>query len=116
MIEAGDGDKKKGFTDINQGSSDTVRTTAKIYFSYFDPDGSAVMSYNAANLQEGNPLLWIIGTKDKRMMRKGMEYAFDEARENPMNKYIEVKGGTHKNTPVKGAKEIIAWAESIAAE
>lgn len=116
MIEAGDGDKKKGFTDINQRSSQTVRTTAKIYFSFFDPDGSAVMSYNAANLQAGNPLLWIIGTKDKRAMRKGMEYAFDGARANPMNKYIEIEGATHKNTPVRGAKEIIEWAQSIAAK
>jgi len=116
MIEAGNGDKKESFTDINQSNSDTVYTTANIYDSYFNPEGSAVMSYNAANLQEGNPLLWIIGTRDKRMMKKGTEYAFDDARDNPMNKYIEIDGATHKNTPDKGANEIIAWIEAIAAK
>ena len=84
---------------------------ARVYLSWFDPKGPAVMPVNAANLKHGVALLWIIGRKD-RMFAMGRDYAFNKAPPNTKSAYIVVRGG-HKATPQKGESEILSWLNSL---
>lgn len=111
MVSSGKGDKKVKLNDVNQGKKSSVKTTPEIYLSYFDPQGPAVIPNNVMAMNEGTALLWIVGEKD-RMAKRGEDYAFSMAVENPLNEYIVVKGD-HKDTPKKGQDEIIAWIRQV---
>lgn len=111
MVESGNGDQKAKFNDLNQGRKSSKKMTAKVYLSWFDPSGPAVMPVNTANLKPGVSLLWIIGEKD-RMVSLGEAYAFGKAPLNKKNAYIVVKGG-HKQTPQKGKLEILRWLNDL---
>ncbi len=111
-VNAGDGEKKDKFQDINQGKSKTLNIPARIYLSWFAPDGPSVMPVNAANLKPGTPLLWLTGNKDGLHTREGKSYAFDKVPANAKNAYIVVSSG-HGDAPKKGIKEIIKWLKSL---
>lgn len=111
MIGEGKGDKQGRFIDFNQGKTSTIRSTAKIYLSWFDPDGQAVMPKNTAAIKAGTALLWVIGTKDK-MYERGQAYAFDKAPSSPNNKYLVVNSD-HFNTPNDASGEIIKWLKTF---
>ncbi len=99
-VAAGRGNEVGGYPDTNQGREFEIRTTAAAYVSFFDPAGPAVMSRNAAALK-GASLLWIVGTGDK----SAQEVAHS-------GKVITVPGG-HAETPAAGAKDVVAWLESL---
>jgi dienelactone hydrolase len=111
MVNEGKGDKIGIFDDYNQGLRSTRRITARIYLSYADPDGPAVMPTNAAALKPGTALLWVVGTQDP-IYEKGPSYAFDKAPANPNNKYVVVESN-HMNTPNVAAQEIVAWLKAF---
>jgi pimeloyl-ACP methyl ester carboxylesterase len=111
IVDSGNGTQKEKFNDVNQGKKRKKMMSAEVYLSWFDPDGPAVMPANAANLNSGTALLWIIGEKDS-MYDRGEDYAFNKAPSNPNNSYIVVKGG-HKVTPQKGQSEIINWLKGL---
>jgi dienelactone hydrolase len=111
MVEAGKGNQKDKFNDLNQGAKTRVKVKAEVYLSWFDPNGPACMPVNAANLKPETPLLWIIGKKDY-MFKVGRDYAFNKAPSNPKNAYIVVEGG-HLVTPQKGKAEIINWINNL---
>jgi dienelactone hydrolase len=107
MIAAGQGDTRAGFDDLNQGQTRTVRTTARIYLSFFDPEGLGSMPKSAASIPAPVPLLWIIGRND-RLAASGPAYAFDKAPRHPKSQYSEVSGG-HLDTADIGRDEIVRW-------
>jgi dienelactone hydrolase len=55
IVAEGKGDSTANFEDINGGQTRNVSVRARIYVSYFDPAGPAVMPNNAARLKA--PLL-----------------------------------------------------------
>lgn len=111
MVGAGKGDETANFADMNQGQQKTVSVKARIYVSWFNPGGPAVMPINAANLRPDTPLLWIVGEQD-RMHSRGEGYAFSKAPTHPKNAYAVVPGG-HKATPMKGKTRIIDWLNGL---
>lgn len=111
MVEAGKGDVVAAFKDATQGRTKERTMKAKVYLSWFDPEGPAVMPVNTANLKPGTPLLWIIGENDPQY-RMGKNYAFSSAPSHSKNAYIVVKGG-HNVTPQTGEREIVAWLRSL---
>ena len=56
--------------------------------------------------------MWIIGERDRLMMKRGKEYAFAKAPAHDKSAYVVI-GGSHKATPTKGKKEIIAWLKGL---
>ena len=50
MVDAGKGEKKGRFADINQGRRSKRSTTANTFLSYFDPNGPAVYRNNAETI------------------------------------------------------------------
>jgi dienelactone hydrolase len=111
MIEKGQGDVMSLFDDMNQGRVSTVKTTPRIYLSWFDPDGSAIIPRSTSRLKQGTALLWVIGTKDP-LIEAGTGYAFDKAPSDPRHKYLVVEA-EHFTTPSKAAKQIIEWIEGL---
>lgn len=99
-VAAGKGSEVGNYLDSNQGRDFEIRTTAAAYVSFFDPGGPALISRNAANLK-GAKLLWVVGTGDPG--------AIAVARGG---KVVSVSGG-HKETIAAGAKDVVAWLESL---
>jgi pimeloyl-ACP methyl ester carboxylesterase len=100
-VAAGQGSATASFTDVNQGRTYPVRTTAAAYVSFFDPAGPAgAMARNAGRVS-GGKLLWIVGTGDDgaRSLAQG-------------GKIITVKAG-HKDTPQAGRADLVAWLQSL---
>lgn len=111
MVEGGRGEAMAAFKDATQRRTEERTMTAKIYLSWFDPEGPAVMPANTANLKAGAALLWIIGQNDPQY-RMGKNYAFSSAPSHPKNAYIVVKGG-HNVTPQTGENEILRWLRGL---
>ncbi len=112
LVDSGQGDKKGKFKDINQGKKKTLNIPARVYLSWFAPDGPSIIPENVANLKPGTPLLWLTGSKDSLHKRAGKSYAFEKAPGNAKSAYIVVNSG-HGDAPKKGKKEIIDWLNSL---
>ncbi len=111
LATAGKGSKRKTFKDLNQGKVSSVRTTALIYLSFFDPEGPALMPRNAADL--GAPLLWIYGRDDPLRDTNNPDYAFALAPPNALNAYVTIDAG-HLNAPGNGREVIEVWLRCAA--
>lgn len=111
MIAEGKAEEIASFVDNNQGKDRTIRTTAKIYLSFFDPNGLGVMPKSAAAIPKPVPFLWVVGTDDL-MYRKGKDYVFNKVPKHPRNTYLVVNAD-HSTTPVVAASQIIEWIMSL---
>ncbi len=111
MVAEGKGEDMASFKDTNQGKIASITVRARIYVSYFAPDGPAVMTRNTASIQGGAPLLWAVGVSDPMYVR-GRAFAFDKAPANPKNLYLELSGG-HLDTPSLAADQVVAWIKGL---
>jgi len=112
LVAAGRGNETSSYPDVGQNDFRTVTTSAANYVSFFDPEGPAVMSRNAASLKPGIALLWIHGDGDRPNMRRGRGYGLDKAPPNAHSRYIVVDG-KHGQTPRRGAPQIVEWIKSL---
>jgi len=110
-IAAGKGDEKTSFEDNNQGQWKTIRTTSKIYLSYFDPNGLGAMPKSAAAIPKPVPFLMVIGKLDRNFER-GQAYIFNDVPKHPASKYLVV-GGDHFDTSKTAAPQIAEWIASL---
>jgi dienelactone hydrolase len=110
MVAEGKGDARATFPDTNQGRNFDVQATARVYLSFFDPNGPAPMPKNAAAMKRV-PFLWVIG-RDDPLFSSGPEYAFNRAPKHPKSKYLEVNA-RHENTPDAARGEVVTWLKSL---
>ena len=111
MVTAGRGDEQATFDENNEGRSFEITIAARVYLSWFDPDGPAIFPKNAAALKPGTALLWILGDDDF-MERRGKGYAFAKAPAHPKSAYVIISGG-HKD-PIRNETERIRdWIRSL---
>ncbi len=111
MVDQGDGDKTADFNDNNQGRKTKIRVKARIYLSWFDPQGPAAMPANAARLKPNTALLWVVGRNDL-MFARGRAYAYSRAPAAAKSAYLEVAGG-HFETPKIAAGQILQWLQGL---
>ncbi len=111
MIAEGKAEETASFDDNPQGQHRTISTTAKIYLSFFDPDGLGVMPKSAAAIPKPVPFLCVVGTHD-RIYRYGENYVFNKVPKHPRNKYLVVNAD-HASTPVVAASQIVEWIMSL---
>jgi dienelactone hydrolase len=111
MIAEGKADETAPFDDNNQGQDRTINTTAKIYLSFFDPNGLGAMPKSAAAIPKPVPFLWVVGRQD-RAMGYGENYVFNKAPKHASNKYLVVSAD-HGNTPEVAAPQIVEWIMSL---
>jgi acetyl esterase/lipase len=111
MIAEGKAEETAPFDDNNQGQNRTINTTARIYLSYFDPEGLGVMPKSAAAIPKPVPFLWVVGTQDG-IIRYGESYVFNKVPKHASNKYLVV-GADHRGTPEAAAPQIVEWIMSL---
>jgi pimeloyl-ACP methyl ester carboxylesterase len=112
MIRAGGSDAVASFFDNYQGRPQPITTTANAYFSWFDPNGVAIMPRNARALRINPlPFLYLIGTRDP-IFPLGSGYAFDIGNRNPSSRYISVPAD-RRGTPDAGAREVVSWLSGL---
>jgi len=112
MIAKGKAEETASFDDISQGQNRTISTSAKIYLSFFDPDGLGVMPKSAAAIPKPVPFLWVIGTHDYLLYRYGENYVFNKVPKHPSNRYLVVNAN-HNDTPKVAASQIVEWIMSL---
>ena len=105
MVAAGRGEERETFTDGNHGRTFERHVRARIYLSYFDPEGPAAMARNAAKLSA--PLLMVVGERDP-LAKLGPDYAFAKAPANPKSRYVSVEAD-HMGTPAAAGDLVLAW-------
>jgi esterase/lipase len=111
MIAEGKAEETASFADNNQGKDMPISTSAKIYLSYFDPNGLGAMPKSASAIPKPVPFLWVVGTDDQ-IYRRGEDYVFNKVPKHPKNRYLVVNGD-HSTTPVVAASQIIEWIMSL---
>lgn len=111
LVAAGRGDESGSYPDTNMGKDYSMTTKARIYVSYFDPEGLAAMPRSAAMLPADVPLLYVAGTGDP-LTARGREYIFAKAPANPYSRYVTVSAG-HLDTPAAAAREVIVWLKGL---
>jgi esterase/lipase len=109
-LAAGHGDSTESFTDSNMGKTFDCRTSAKVYLSYFAPEGPAVIPTNAAAIRSPIPILWVVGTQDPAI--RPSSYAFDKALTHPKSKYVAVDAG-HLGTPDVATEQVLRWIQGL---
>ena len=115
MIAEGRGDATDEFADVNTGEGTSsinfaVKTSAKIYVSFFAPESAAVMTANAGKLTA--PLLLVSGINDPT--QRGSRNVFQSAPPDPMNRFVSVDA-THMGTPAAARPAMVEWLKEIAA-
>jgi len=108
MISAGNGDKKANFGDINMGKRDSRRVTAKIYHSWFSPNGPADFVVNMTRLKKDIAVLYVAGERDTTPKTKDRSYAFEGAPENVRNHFTVIPSD-HLSTPADSAAVVVEW-------
>jgi len=110
MVAAGKGDAVAAFGDHIRGGRKPFRLRAKIYLSYFDPDGLAAMSKTAARLPPGTPILWIVETNRLKLI--SARTTFERIPGAGRKQFIAVDA-SHNDAPARSAKQIIAWLKAL---
>ena len=111
MRAAGQGADKAWFDDRNQRMSRTVRTTADIYFSYFDPEGLGNMQLTAAKVPVGVPVFMAVGTADG-MASVAEASILRKAPPNEKSKYLVVPADHLSLVNIIGP-ELIDWLRAL---
>lgn len=109
MVAQGRGGETASFTDRNHGQTFQRQAVARLYLSYFDPDGPAVIPRNAAKLTA--PLLMVVGDADP-LSKLGPDYAFAKAPANPLGKYASVSAD-HMGTPAAAGDLVVTWLKGL---
>lgn len=114
LVASGKADERRQFDDVNAGPHGIytmeLRTTARIYLSFYSPQASGDIPANTAHLKA--PLLWIAGDSDPTQ-RRGRSFAFNDAPAHPMNRYVTVRA-SHLETPDAGRQATLAWLAELA--
>jgi pimeloyl-ACP methyl ester carboxylesterase len=111
MVSGNRGGELESFEDVNQGRQRSIRTTAAIYVSYFNPDGLGAMTKTLRKLPKPLPLLLVIGTQDP--FYGEAKALFDSAPANPGSRYVVLQAD-HFGIPSLVAAELLKWLESSA--
>jgi len=115
LVAEGKGDKKTNLRDFESSKGTfSVRTTPKIYLTWFDSNGA--MNYRQAvqSMSEKTPVLWLVAERDYKGLRRINPPMFDLLPENPHSKMLEPKSD-HIGAPTASIDMIIKWTEEVAA-
>jgi pimeloyl-ACP methyl ester carboxylesterase len=113
MIRSGRGEEKAHFKDLNMGEPFTRYVSAKLYYSWFAPDGPASFAKNAKRMKPGTPLLYIVASKQKKIaVSKKRTFAFDKAPHHPTSKFVTI-ASDHYHTPADSLGVVVDWLRRL---
>lgn len=111
MIASGAGDRTGAFGDINQRVVVTRQVSAKIYHSWFDPDGPASDRNNAWNADPNTPILWVSGDQD-RVSRFGKRLIWSKLPGHAKSKFIVI-ASDHRGTLADSTDIVANWLRGL---
>jgi pimeloyl-ACP methyl ester carboxylesterase len=111
MVGSKKGAERASFVDINQGSRYTVSTTADIYLSWFDPQGPAVMSTNAAKISSNVVIFCADGTAERWPRCQYISNHLDPG----IRKEVISVPADHGDVPAKAGAQVVEWLRVQAA-
>lgn len=112
MVSEGSGNDLMDFTDPNSGDrKKTVRASASIYLSYFDPAGLGNMPLSASQQLKEVPVLCIMSSED-RIAGMDESYLFNKLKSNTLSRY-KLTNATHLDTPGSSAQEVLEFLKTI---
>lgn len=114
MIAAGKGKERGEFIDYEGSKPDAdIRTTADIYFTWFDPEGAMNQKKSAEALPASLPVLYISPTNDYPGLRRTKSEMFNAMPSNPLTRLYE-PDASHRSAPADSLEEIARWMLEIA--
>lgn len=115
LIAAGKGDERGEFEDFEGAKGNwTVRTTAAIYFSWFDPDGAMNQDKTSRALPKSLPVLHVAPRSDYPALLRSKQEMFDALPAHPQKRLYE-PSADHRGAPAAAVEEIIRWTAEVAA-
>lgn len=111
MIADGKGAEKISVRDFNQGETRTIRMSAEVFLSYFDPEGLGNMTLTAGSYKKPIPTLMVIGTRDPLFQTTKVNI-FDKILPHPKNEYRIVEAG-HLDTPEAAVNISLEWLKGL---
>ena len=91
----------------------TRYVSAKLYYSWFAPNGPASFAKNAENLKPGTPLLYIVASKQKKIaISKNPAFAFEKAPPHPNSKFVTISSD-HLHTPGDSLEVVVDWLRTL---
>jgi pimeloyl-ACP methyl ester carboxylesterase len=111
LVAAGKGDETLSMDDSNQGKTRSVRMSAKVLLSYFDPSGLGHMPATTARFKKPVALLWVVGTRDP-LYPQGANFAFNSAPPHPASKFLVVEAD-HMGTADVSANDALEWIRKM---
>ena len=100
------------FYDNDGRRSFTPTTTAKIYYSWFAPEGPAWFKKKARLLKPGTPVLWVVGDRERIPKSKKKEFAFADLPPHPHNKFVMISSD-HPGTPSDSLPVVADWLRAL---
>jgi alpha-beta hydrolase superfamily lysophospholipase len=110
-IERGKGDEIQTFPDINR-TILSVKTTPKIWLSYWAPDGSNSMPRNAAAFPTAIPVLIVVTPRDP--FPQDEEYILRKTPPHQLSQLVKVDA-PHVQVPVVAMEQTIVWLRRVQA-
>jgi dienelactone hydrolase len=111
LVESGQGTEMLEMDDRNQGKQQTMRMSAAVLLSYFDPQGLGHMPASVSRFKKPVPFLWVIGTRDP-LYPAGESFAYSKAPFHSASKYLVVDAD-HSGTPDAAAEQALEWVKSL---
>jgi len=114
LLAEGKGDKKANFLDY-EGSRGTfsVRTTPRIYLTWFRWDSVMVYRNAVQNMNPKMPVLWIVAQDDYGSLRARNIPIFKNFPDNPYNQLYE-PDSDHLGAPSASLEKIVEWTTEVA--
>ncbi len=113
QIAAGRGGETGDYDESEGGKNWTVRTTAAIYFSWFDPDGAMNQLKSSAALPKTLPVLHVAPTSDYPALLRAKSEMFNALPEHPLKRLYE-PNSDHRNAPRDAIDAIAGWIGEVA--
>jgi pimeloyl-ACP methyl ester carboxylesterase len=113
QIAAGKGGETGDYDESEGGKNWTVRTTAAIYFSWFDPDGAMNQLKSSAALPKTLPVLHVAPTSDYPVLLRAKQDMFRALPDHPLKRLYE-PNSDHRNAPRDAIDAIASWIDEVA--
>ena len=112
-VRTADPDRRLRLPDFNQGRCRLLRFRPAVWWSFFDPDGMAVLARSARRLRPPRPVLWLdAGLPDGSA--GAVDDAFDLLPPHPQNLAVTLDG-SHDTAPAAAVDRTIRWLNSLEA-
>lgn len=109
--ESGQGQQTVSVVDLNQGQRRSIRMSAEVFWSYFNPQGLGDMTTSARAFQKAVPLMMVVGQLDS-IVSYAETGIFKQAPSHPYSRYLLVQGD-HGSAPEVATAQVVDWLRQL---